>query len=95
MFRSDGLCTVVDESLVVEASKDDEEVKVEAWGHIIKEKSMAEGLAAESHPIRKQIGFLVRLCCRHNATSGCFCCSKQFRAKSIMGGRWHMCQGLS
>ena len=94
MFRSDGLCTVVDESLVVEASKDDEEVKVEAWGHIIKERSMAKG-SAESHPICKQMIGLVGLCCRHNAMSGHFHCSEQFRAKSIMGARWHMHQGLS
>ena len=92
-FRSDGLHAAVDESLVVAASKDNEEVKAEAWGHIIKERSMAMG-GTESHPIHKQIG-LVGLCCRHDATSGHFHCSKQVRGKGILGVRWHMHQGLS
>ena len=78
---------------MVVASEDNEEVEVEAWGHIIEERYMAMG-GTESHPISEQIGS-VELCCRHNATSGCFHCSEQFRAKSILGVRWHMCQGLS
>ena len=85
---------MVNESPAVAASKGNEEVKVEAWGHLIEERSVAMG-GAESHPIHKQLSS-VRLCCRHDAMSGCFHCSKQFRAESIMlGGRWHMCQGLS
>ena len=79
---------------MVAASKDSEEIEVEAWEYIVKERSMTM-VGAESHPISKEIG-LVRLRCRnHNATSGCFHCSEQFRAKSIMGVRWHMDQGLS
>ena len=75
------------------AARDDEEVEVAIWGHIIKEGSVAKG-SAESHPIREEIG-LVRLSCRNNATSGRFHSSDQFRAESISGARWHMHQGLS
>ena len=78
---------------MVTASEADEEVEVEVWGYVIEEGSMAE-CGTESHPIRKEIG-LVRLSCRNNAVSGCFCSSDQFRAESISGARWHMHQGLS
>ena len=81
---------MIGESPVVAASEDNKEVKAEAWGHIIKERSMTMG-GTESHPIREQIG-LVGLCCRHDATSGRFHCSEQFRAKNISGVRWHMHQ---
>ena len=93
MFRSDGQHTAVDESVMVMASEDDEEVKVEVWGHIVQEGSMAEG-SAESHPICKEVG-LVRLSCRNDTASGRFHSSNQVRAKSISGARWHMCQGLA
>ena len=43
-------CAMVDESLVVVESKDDEEVEVEAWGHIVKVRSMTMD-GTESHPI--------------------------------------------
>ena len=84
---------MVNESAAVAASKHNKEVEVEAWGHIIEERSMAM-CGTESHPIHKQIGS-VRLCCRNDAMSGHFCCSKQFRAESILGVKWHMHQGLS
>ena len=93
MFRSDGLHAAVDESMMVMASEDDEEVKAEVWSHIIQEGSMAKG-STESHPICKEIG-LVQLSCRNNAALGCFHSSNQVRAKSISGARWHMCQGLA
>ena len=84
---------MVNESMAVVASEHNKEVKVEAWGHIIKERSMGMG-GTESHPLCLQIG-LVRLCCRNDAMLGCFHCSEQFRAKSISGVKWHMHQGLS
>ena len=79
--------------MTVMAAKDDEEVKAEVWGHVIKEGSVAKG-GTESHPIHEEIGS-VRLSCRNDATSGRFCSSDQFRAKSILGAGWHMRQGLS
>ena len=78
---------------MVTVSEDDEEVKAEVWGHIIEEGSVAE-CGTESHPIHKEIGS-VQLSCRNNAALGHFHSSNQFRAKSISGARWHMCQGLS
>ena len=82
---------MVNESAVVAASEHNKEVKVEAWGHIVMERSMAKG-GTESHPIHKQIG-LVRLCHRNDTMLGCFHCSKQFRAESISGVSWCMRQG--
>ena len=55
MFRLDRLHAAVDKSMMVMASKDDEEVKVEVWGHVVQEGSVAEG-SAESHPIHEEFG---------------------------------------
>ena len=84
---------MVNECTAVPVSEHNEEIEVQAWGHIVKERSVAMG-GTESHPIREQIG-LVGLCYRNDARLGRFHCSKQFRAKSISGVRWHMHQGLS
>ena len=48
---------MVDESMVIAASKHNEEVEAEAWGHVIKERSMAMG-STESHPIHEEIGLV-------------------------------------
>ena len=57
MFRSDRLCAAVDESMMVIVSKDNKEVEVEVWGHVIKERSVAECIT-ESHPIHEEIGLV-------------------------------------
>ena len=46
---------MVDETMSVAVSKHNEKVKAEAWGHIVKERSMAMG-STESHPICEEIG---------------------------------------
>ena len=46
---------MVDESMVIAACNHNEEVEAEAWGHVIKERSVAMG-GTESHPICKEVG---------------------------------------
>ena len=76
---------------VLEA-KDNEEVKLECKGDIREDRVMTEAMAI-SHSVVEYSG-LVGLCSKHNATSGCFCCSEEFRAKSISLLSWDICQGL-
>ena len=74
MIRLHGFCAAVDETAVVSAPKDNEEVEMKGGVNIIKEWSMPKG-STESHPIHEQVG-LVRLHGRHDATLGRFHCSK-------------------
>ena len=48
---------MVDESAAIASSEHNEEVEAEAWGHVVKERSMAMG-GTESHPICKEIGLV-------------------------------------
>ena len=48
---------MVDETMSVVVSKHNEKVEAEAWGHVIKERSIAMG-GTESHPIHEEIGLV-------------------------------------
>ena len=43
--------------MAVMVSEHNEEIKVEGWGHVINERSMAKG-STESHPILEEIGLV-------------------------------------
>ena len=70
MLRSDRDHAMGYETLSVSATEDNEEIKLEGRGYIGQDGVMTEAVAV-SHPVVEYSG-LVRLCGRHNATSGCF-----------------------
>ena len=92
MLRSDGDHATGNEAPSVSEAKDNEEVKLECEGDIREDGVMTEAMAV-SHPVVEYSGS-VGLCGRHDATLGCFCCSKEFRAKSVTLLSWDICQGL-
>ena len=75
---------------VLEA-KDNEEVKLECEGDVGVDGVVTEAVAV-SHPVVEYSGS-VGLCGRHDATLGRFCCSEEFRAKSVTLLSWDICQG--
>ena len=77
--------------MVVE-SEDNEEVKLEGKRDIREDGVMTEAMAV-SHPVVEDSGS-VGLSGRHDATSGRFRHSEEFRAKSISVLSWDICQGL-
>ena len=93
MLRSDGEHATGNEALSVSEAKDNEEVKLEWEGDVGEDGVMAKAVAV-SHPVVEYSGS-VGLCGRHDATSGCFHCSKEFRAESVMLLSWNIRQGLA
>ena len=79
--------------MAVPAGIDNEEIKMEFSGDVIKERSMSQGVT-ESQPSCEETGS-VGLCSRHDATSGRFHCRHEFRAECMAVGNWHMRQGFA
>ena len=92
MFRSDRDHAKENGASSVLEAKDNEEVELESKADIREDRVVTEAMAV-SHPVVEDSGS-VGLCSRHDATSGCFCCSEEFRAKSISVLSWDICQGL-
>ena len=92
MFRLDGDHAMGNEALLVAESKDNEEVKLESKRDIREDGVMTEAMAV-SHPVVEDSGS-VRLSGRHDATSGCFHRSEEFRVKSISVLSWDIHQSL-
>ena len=93
MLSTDKLAAVREESMAVVTSKDDEEVKVHVRRHVSKEGLMVKGCSESHDPRGKEMG-LVSLGHSHIAVLGHFHHREEFRAKSIMGRRWQICQGM-
>ena len=81
-----------DEASVISESEDNEEVELENKGDISENGVVAEAVAV-SHPVVEDSGS-VGLSGRHDATSGRFRCSEEFRAESITVLSWDIRQGL-
>ena len=94
MLSSDGLQAARQESSLVVASVDNEEVNVEGRWDLTEVWILGEGGSEESHPGVKEVG-VPNLGSSHNAVAGHLHCREQFRAESIMGGKGHMYQGAS
>ena len=75
------------------ASVDDEEVDVDIVWNLEEEWIMGEG-GSESHPRVKEVS-LLNSGHSHNTVVGHLHCREEFKAKSIVGCKWHMCQGTS
>ena len=71
---------------MVVASKDDEELEVGVRWDIVKVGILLEG-GGESHPGVEEMVTVSSAGHSHNAVAGHLRCSKEIRAKSIMGGR--------
>ena len=91
MLSSNGLQAAGQETSVVVPIIDDEEVNVEGLWDLTEVWILGEG-GGESHAGVKAVG-TPNLGSSHDAVAGCLHCREQFRAKSIVGGKGHMCQG--
>ena len=93
MLGSNVLQAAGQEALAVAASIDDEEVDVDVWWDLDKEWMLGEG-GSESHPRVEKVG-MPDSDHSHDAVVGRLHYREEFRAKSIMDCKWHMCQGMS
>ena len=93
MFSSDGVQAARQESLLVVASVDDEEIDVKGQWDLTEVWILGEG-GGESHPGVEEVG-APNLGSNNDTVVGCLCCREQFRVESIVGGKGHMCQGAS
>ena len=80
------------EASSVSEAEDNEEVELESKGDIGEDRVVTKAMAV-SHPVVEDSGS-VGLCSRHDAMSGHFHCSEEFRAKSISVLSWDIRQGL-